>query len=177
MYHLRLLCGTLVGCGTRGTILTNDVPLQGQGEGRRLSAKQDSEFRTTIGMLGLGSGDDVKASVGGGAGVGPQSESESDPESESRGGRFVNMSWAPYLSEGGATGGGPGVGEQGGGTPSGYGDGAGRVYKGPLEQVIILVLFVAQQRTGPRSYSYDVPLAPFMWHTCGMWYLWHYIDQ
>ena len=47
----------------------------------------------------------------------------------------------------------------------------------PLEQVIMLVLFVAQQRIRPRTYSYDVPLAPFMWHTCGMWYMWHYIDQ
>ena len=31
MYHSLLLCGTLVGCGTCGTILTNDVPLQGEG--------------------------------------------------------------------------------------------------------------------------------------------------
>ena len=72
------------------------------------------------------------------------------------------------------------VGAGGGGfwtAPSGYGDIAGRVYKGPFQQVIILVLFVAQQRTGPRNYSYDVPLAPFMWHTFGMWYMWHYIDQ
>ena len=31
MYHLLHLCGTHVGCGSCGTILTNDVPLQGEG--------------------------------------------------------------------------------------------------------------------------------------------------